>query len=141
MQQNNVKTDSDGSAKTGKRLSVKDKESVKDTSDLVDNFIADYYKNDFASDFRSLTPYQRISLFIRCLGMRLPKFKAIDLHTDSNLSESDLMLYVGRWLRGFIPPQLHDNTGISSHISPDSALCAEDQTALLPVDSSDLPGN
>lgn len=64
----------------------------------VDDFIVSYYAGDFMADLRQLTPYQRVSLFARCVSMRLPKFKAIDLHTTAQVSITEIQKLVGRVL-------------------------------------------
>lgn len=64
----------------------------------IDGFISAYYVNGLTEDFRQLTPYQRISVFLRCISLRLPKFKAIDLHTTTDLTMAEVQECVGRLL-------------------------------------------
>lgn len=64
----------------------------------IDGFISAYYEKELAKDFSRLTPYQRISVFLRCISLRLPKFKAIDLHTATDITMSEVQECVGRLL-------------------------------------------
>ena len=70
-----------------------------DAAQSIDEFIGHYYNGDFMPDFLQLTPQQRIGVFLKCVTLRLPRFKAIDLQTDSGLRFTDLCRIIGRLLR------------------------------------------
>lgn len=70
---------------------------------ILDRWITDYLSSRFEKDFESLTPLQRISVVIKILGTRLPKFKAIDLHSSSGIRMEDVEKCVGRLLKPHFP--------------------------------------
>lgn len=76
-----------------------------EASEWIDEFIGCYYASDFKADFLQLTPQQRIGVFLKCVAMRLPKFKAIDVHTDAGIAWRDLYMIVGKMLRHPTPQQ------------------------------------
>lgn len=81
-----------------------DKDQGDETANMVDGFISDYFNGRFDEDMEKLTPYQRLNMYLKCLGMRLPKFKAIDLHTSSDVTYTEIEECVGKFLRRSFNP-------------------------------------
>lgn len=70
-----------------------------ETAKALDNFIMAYYKDGLMDDFRRLTPAQRVGIFIRCAGLRLPKFKAIELNDNGALTMRSIVEALGKVLQ------------------------------------------
>lgn len=89
-----------------------------ETARAIDDFIMTYYNDGLTDDFRQLTPPQRVGVFIRCVGLRLPKFKAIDLNSNPGLSVHSLQEIIGNGLRAILEevnaPSHYYETGTKS---------------------------